>query len=760
MEAHHKVGRSIALSSALLIASNALVASAQSTWTGPEWSDLANKLPLSSSYDSLQRVWANKDQGGRFGGTLLVLEAAVLDYYAPGVGTAIREKIIDYLYPKTDPFQAGIQTILNGIAESEERIRDDIEEVWNRVHEDHSDMAYASFETASDDLRSFFNLQPHQRVDTANRVKLSDAVRDLTTFVNWIERQDQPGDIVGNLHHYVIAVRLLVEAKAEEEALARIVPDYEMFRAQGQGYYAWLDSLSATDREALLNDAADGAQLAVTEFLDGVFDYLLGRNDEIKDALVALRDERFVLQGNEPGFVTWWYRVDSDNEEPCWEEQDDSCFYMQDTGSFSAGNFSHHITRNPEDIYELHKWFEYNAMLMTVWTPVRIALDQLWTVGGRGEYRPMVALDHDMDAYLYAESGFEGQLLGDPITPDALSGALDYLYTFTSSTHRDEWSVIEGCGLAKGPEHVVLATWARLAVNDPPATMTGKEWLDVICNTDSYEEQQEWFVTRAYWAHPYASPEVFDAAAYVGLYGDLQAAFGTNRDAAVRHWLDYGIWEGRVGAPWFDPGYYLSLHGDVAAAYGAGNHAGAIEHFIHHGAREGRASSPVFDATFYLSSHPDLINAFGWDYARALQHFRELGIYERRVSSPVFELGHYLAAHGDLEHVFGAEPTGALDHYLSFGTSEGRVSSSVFDVQYYLSQYPDLQSAFGNNFAAARNHFIQFGLREGRRGSPSFDVAAYVARYPDLQTAFGTNYHAALSHWFGWGRHEGRNGAP
>jgi hypothetical protein len=760
MKAPNRLGPSIALSSALLLASNALTASAQSTYTGPEWSDLANKLPLSSSYDSLQRVWANKDQGGRFGGTLLVLEAAILDYYAPGVGTAIQQKVIDYLYPKSDPFQAGVQTILNGIAQSEQRVRDDLEEVWNRVHEDHNEMAFATFETASDELGSFFNLQPHQRVDAANRVKLSSAVRDLTTFINWIEQQDQPGDVIGNLHRYVMAVRLLVEAKAEEETLARIAPAYDMFHAPGQGYNDWLASLSSAEREALTQDAASGAQAEVTQFLDGVFDYLIGGSDAIKDSLVVLRDERFVLQGNEPGYLTWWYRLDSDDEEPCWESQDDSCFYMRDTGSFGAGSFSHYMTRSAEDIYELHKWFEYNSMLMTVWAPVRVALDQLWSIGGRGEYRSMTVLDQDMDAYLYAESGFEDRLLGDDIPRDALADALDYLYTFTSSTHRDEWSVIEGCGISKGAEHVFLATEARYVTADYPNTMTGKEWLDVVCNTDNWNEQQEWFINRSYRADPLASREVFDAAAYLALYGDLQAAFGSDQTAALRHWLDYGINEGRVGAPWFDPGYYLYRHADVANAYGAGNYAGAVEHFVQFGADEGRASSPAFDAAFYLSSWPDLVNAFGWDYRRALQHFREFGIRERRVSSPVFDLGHYLAAHGDLEHVFGAEPIGAADHYLSFGTSEGRVSSSVFDVRYYLSQYADLQNAFGNNYAAARNHFLHFGLQEGRRGSPSFDVAAYVARYPDLQAAFGTNYHAAMAHWFAWGRHEGRNAAP
>lgn len=760
MRAPNKLARSVALSSVLLVAGNSLVASAQSTYTGPDWKDLGSKFPLSSSYDSLQRVWASKDQGGRFGGTLLVLEAAVLDYYAPGVGTAIQEKIIDYLYPQSDPFQAGVQAILDGIAQSEERVRDDIEDVWNRVHADHQEMANARFETASGNLTSFFRLTPAQRINDANRVKLINAVSDLTTFINWIEQQDQPSDIIGNLHVYITAVRLLVEAKAEEESLARLAPAYEMHAAQGQGYLDWLGSLSSADREALKADAASGAQAEVTALLDGVFEYLIGRNDEIKDALIALRDERFVLQGNEPGYLKWWYRLDSDDEEECWESEDDTCFYMQDTSTFSVGSFSNYMTRNPEDILELHKWFEYNAMLMTAWTPIRIALDQLWTIGGRGGYRSMTALDMDMDAYLYAESGFEDQLVGDDIPRDQLADAFDYLSQFTSETTRDEWSVIEGCGLAKGAEHVVLAPWASLAVTTPLTTMTGAEWLDVICNTDSFEEQEEWFVNRAYWAHPYASPEVFDAEAYVALYGDLQAAFGSDRNAAVRHWLDYGIYEGRVGAPWFDAGYYLSRNPDVEAAYGAGNYAGAVDHFVTFGAYEGRPSSPAFDASFYLSSWPDLVNAFGWDYHSALQHFRDYGIRERRVSSPVFDLGHYLASYGDLEHVFGANPIGAIDHYLSFGTSEGRASSSVFDVQYYLSQYPDLQNAFGNNYAAARNHFLHFGVSEGRRGSPNFDVAAYVARYPDLQAAFGTNYQAALAHWFAHGRYEGRNGAP
>jgi len=40
----------------------------------------------------------------------------------------------------------------------------------------------------------------------------------------------------------------------------------------------------------------------------------------------------------------------------------------------------------------------------------------------------------------------------------------------------------------------------------------------------------------------------FDVQFYLAKYSDLQAAFGTNYTAALDHWINQGIGEGRQGA--------------------------------------------------------------------------------------------------------------------------------------------------------------------------------------------------------------------
>ena len=39
--------------------------------------------------------------------------------------------------------------------------------------------------------------------------------------------------------------------------------------------------------------------------------------------------------------------------------------------------------------------------------------------------------------------------------------------------------------------------------------------------------------------------DAFDAAQYLANYGDLQAAYGSNQDAATLHFIQYGFFEGR-----------------------------------------------------------------------------------------------------------------------------------------------------------------------------------------------------------------------
>ncbi|WP_109108989.1 hypothetical protein [Azospirillum sp. TSO35-2] len=187
-----------------------------------------------------------------------------------------------------------------------------------------------------------------------------------------------------------------------------------------------------------------------------------------------------------------------------------------------------------------------------------------------------------------------------------------------------------------------------------------------------------------------------------------------------------------ASAPVFDPLSYLAANTDLAAAFGTNSDA-ALSHYLNTGWSEGR--SLRFNAAGYLADNPDLVAAFGTDTAQATRHYIETGRLEGRQTA--FDSMSYLAANPDLIAAFGADTTAAALHYAEFGRQEGR--SLVFDAQSYLARYPDLQAAFGNDLQAATTHYVTHGYEEGRSAAPLSTGLGTASM------AFDGTQHAALS---------------
>lgn len=183
--------------------------------------------------------------------------------------------------------------------------------------------------------------------------------------------------------------------------------------------------------------------------------------------------------------------------------------------------------------------------------------------------------------------------------------------------------------------------------------------------------------------NPLISFPVFSAEFYLGIYPDLQAAFGSQGyAAATQHWQNIGSsHEGRRSSPAFDVRYYLSNNADLIGAFGPSGYSAAISHWAaHEGTDETRRSADIFDVTFYLNKYPDLVKAFG----AGLQ---------------------------------GAKS--ATLHWVTYGVREGRQGSPDFDPQYYLANNPDLVQAFGaKGWWKATIHWLAHGRGEGRKGIP------------------------------------------
>jgi hypothetical protein len=174
---------------------------------------------------------------------------------------------------------------------------------------------------------------------------------------------------------------------------------------------------------------------------------------------------------------------------------------------------------------------------------------------------------------------------------------------------------------------------------------------------------------------------IFDRRFYLNAYpdvlswaqGKVATQGGNLYDHAQWHWLNYGIPQGRMGAPTFDPGAYMSWNSDVAAAYGATNYLGAINHFITYGRFEGRRSSVFFDVASYKARYGDIA---GFANYAALDHFANHGMDEGRQGSADFAPAAYLGNNPDVQNAWGANYyRGGMTHWIGWGRAEGRAGA-------------------------------------------------------------------------------------
>ncbi|WP_449232180.1 hypothetical protein [Azospirillum doebereinerae] len=168
-----------------------------------------------------------------------------------------------------------------------------------------------------------------------------------------------------------------------------------------------------------------------------------------------------------------------------------------------------------------------------------------------------------------------------------------------------------------------------------------------------------------------------------------------------------------LAANGFDPLRYLASNPDLADGFGTDTQA-ATRHYTEHGISEGR-STTTFNPFQYLASNPDIRGGFGTDAAAAEQHWIKHGRFEERSQSG-FDATGYLNSNLDLLAYLGNDYEAATQHWLEHGLSEGR-RTDLFDALAYLAANPDLLAAFGTDSGAASQHYVTYGYREGRRFS-------------------------------------------
>ncbi len=245
----------------------------------------------------------------------------------------------------------------------------------------------------------------------------------------------------------------------------------------------------------------------------------------------------------------------------------------------------------------------------------------------------------------------------------------------------------------------------------------------------------------------------FDVNSYARKYADLRHAFKNDLTKYYLHFMKYGSKEGRkatgqttvVGydtkldgvdySKVYDYNFYTNKYPDIKKAFGYDDTA-VLRHFVNYGMKEGRQAKAGFQVQSYKNAYADLRGAFASDLPKYYLHYINYGAKEGRnkttgvttVSgyvtklggvdySAVYDFNYYMNKYPDLKKAFGNDDIKALQHFVNYGMREGRVASKNFDPAFYKKTYGDLRKAFGNNNKDYYMHYIKYGKKEGRRGS-------------------------------------------
>ena len=285
---------------------------------------------------------------------------------------------------------------------------------------------------------------------------------------------------------------------------------------------------------------------------------------------------------------------------------------------------------------------------------------------------------------------------------------------------------------------------------------------------------------------------VYNYQYYAGNYPDIKNAYGEDDVAALRHFVNSGMNEGRQGNEEFNVITYKNRYPDLRSAYG-GNTKSYYLHYISYGKKEGRSGkgaselvgaittyggvdySAVYNYQYYVGNYPDIKNVYGEDDVAALSHFVNYGMNEGRQGSNEFNVVTYKNRYSDLRNAYGSNTKSYYLHYINSGKKEGRSGkgiselvgitkydgvdySAVYNYQYYIENYPDIKRVYGEDDVAALRHFVNSGMNEGRQGNEEFNVITYKNKYSDLRNIYGSNLKSYYLHYIKFGKKEGRSG--
>lgn len=196
-------------------------------------------------------------------------------------------------------------------------------------------------------------------------------------------------------------------------------------------------------------------------------------------------------------------------------------------------------------------------------------------------------------------------------------------------------------------------------------------------------------VSTVYNGVNYAS--VYDYNYYIANNADVKKAYGNDKAAALKHFVTYGMAEGRQGCASFNVKAYAYRYADVRNSYGS-NLKLYYMHYINYGKKEGRVATPISEMKGYKTVYN------GVDY------------------SAVYDYNYYVNHYSDVKKAYGINDTAVLKHFVTYGMKEGRQGKSTFNVKNYKARYRDLRNTYGDDLKKYYIHYIKYGKAEGRNG--------------------------------------------
>ena len=132
---------------------------------------------------------------------------------------------------------------------------------------------------------------------------------------------------------------------------------------------------------------------------------------------------------------------------------------------------------------------------------------------------------------------------------------------------------------------------------------------------------------------------VFDADYYYNAYGDLRTAIGYDSEALMKHFVTYGMQEGRRGNAEFDVRAYMENNPDLIQAFGGSDYTSYYLHYITYGKKEGRIA--VSDNTKISTDAPaqTLISSYTTVFNPSESRAVNIGLAAAKINGTVLQPG-------------------------------------------------------------------------------------------------------------------------